>query len=302
MLKPWEMITFQLDIAPAIVAAGIMAAGALEGQRQSSAAASSATKQGREFARDSAWDEWQRQQIFSEQQNAKLWGYRASDIPEKVKGAKAAGIHPLFALGTSSSYSPTSYTSGAVAPQGFSGSYAGEGLAKASRHIGRGIMNKAAAAKAAEIHELQIQKMKGEIQLDQSALLDAASKRKLAEQSMYWGDSDPGITGEETKVYPYGTKQGLPLELRPLAQTARRSLPLRSEVIADDGYRYRIIDPDTGDEASQADLVAQMVLRHTRKARKAPGRELRIQFNRLASAIKRRWRAGLKSTRRRRER
>ncbi len=216
-----------------------------------------------------------------------------------VADAKAAGLHPLFALGSAGAGS----ASIAMSPTPTAGGSAAAGIAAAGKTIGEGIRGYAKGkrtarldAAAAELHALAVRSAQGKIQLDDLEAQRRASDLAVSTQRQFWGDSDTGIGGvmegqpSDTKIFPYGTRAGIPLELRPRTDYGLKSRPLRSEVIADDGYRYRIIDPDTGDELSQADLFQQMVLRHTRKARLAPGRELRIQFNRAAAAIKRKWR------------
>jgi len=208
-----------------------------------------------------------------------------------VKDAKAAGLHPLFALGTSGGFSGGTAFSG----QAPSGSHLGRGVAAAAKYAGKGVDTHLAKGRQQqiagmddELHGLRVRKMEAEIALDELAI---ASKQKMGEQTPMWGDGDPGLSmgDPSTKTYPYGTKKGPPLEVRPTTAYGKTSRPMQSEVIAADGYRYNIIDPDTGDEISQADLVAQIILRHTRSARKAPGREMRIQANRLASLLKKKY-------------
>ncbi len=230
-------------VAPAIVAAGIVAAGALESQRRKSAAASGQSKMSRSFALHQGNIDWQRQNEF-----------RSTEYQTRVKDAQAAGLHPLFALGTGgSTFSPTSRT-----PGGSSGSFAGDGLATASRAIGRGITGAASNRREQELHVLRVQKMGREIALDDAALMKAASDRKLAEQSaLYWGDTQAGITGPQAKTYPYGTKSGPALNMRPLTATARQSVPQYVEAVGPRGRR-KILNPETGlDEVSQVEYVAR---------------------------------------------
>ncbi len=148
--------------------------------------------------------------------------------------------------------------------------------------------------KAAEMAE---RRLASQINVDDA---QAMYYRSLAAKAAQ--DAGSGAPGDGVEVYPYGTQRGTELIKRPLVVMPRTSRPMRTEVIADDGYRYKIIDPDTGDELSQMDLFQQMVLRHTKKARKAPGRELRIQLMRWARKAKQAYKRGLKSTRERRQR
>ena len=180
-----------------------------------------------------------------------------------MQDAKDAGLHPLFAMGTAGSYSPSGYSGssvGSVPPAGFSGSYAGEGLAEAGRAIASGVRGAASAKREQELHVLRLQKMRREIMLDDAALMKAASDRKMAEQAaMYWGDSQAGITGPDltAKTYPYGRKSGPRLNVRPLQATGRTSLPQYTELVGPKGRRM-VLNQDSGlDEVAQVEYVAR---------------------------------------------
>lgn len=56
-----------------------------------------------------------------------------NQIQYKVADAKAAGLHPLYALGSSANFSPTSYT---PTGQSETGSALGRGIAEAGRQVG----------------------------------------------------------------------------------------------------------------------------------------------------------------------
>jgi len=56
-----------------------------------------------------------------------------NQIQYKVADAKAAGLHPLYALGSSANFSPTSYT---PTGQNETGSALGRGIAEAGRNVG----------------------------------------------------------------------------------------------------------------------------------------------------------------------
>ncbi len=215
-------------------------------------------------------------------------GHLKEGIRWRVEDAKAAGIHPLFALGSPGAgatvnvpHRPRSGGGGGTYPQGGP--------------------SKSAERRAEEQHQQNIQRGHVELLKSQSELRRMLQVENYKRPAL-WPEDEGQSMGQGAQVYPFGTKKGLPLRKRPLVQFPRTSRPMRAEIIADDGYRYRIIDPDTGDEISQADLAAQIVLRHTRKARKAPGRELWLQARKLAAKIRREYRQGLKSTRDRRQR
>ncbi len=221
--------------------------------------------------------------------------------------AEAAGLHPLFALGSagagsaSISMSPTP-----------TGTAAGTGLQRAGEAIQRGISEYGKQkrttrldAAAAELHALAVQSAKGKIHLDELEAQRRASDLAVSTQRQFWGGSDSGMDSNYgqtgPRLVPYTTRAGLPLESRPLEEYPRQSIPLRKEVIGDDGYRYRPISSEAGDELSWVDLFQQMVMRHVRKARKAPGRELKIQFERAARLMAGRHRGRKIQKRRRRQ-
>ncbi len=254
---------------PAIIAAGAkIGAGVLAARAQPSG------PQGRSFALHQGDIEYARQN-------------RA--YQDRVADAEKAGLHPLFALGSSANYSPTSAT-----PQyPRSGSYAGEGIAQAGADIAKGMRRSEELKVSNEIHGLRVEKMKREIALDDAELLRRASDLKMSEQqSLYWGDANAGITSTgspEAKTYPFGTKVGPPLNMRPLSATGRMSIPLRAEMIADDGWRYRMLNPDANmDELAEADLVWQWTMRKTRQARLALPRNIQIWLGQYKAARARR--------------
>lgn len=150
----WPM---ELPIAPVIIAAGIAAAGAIASSKQASSAASSATSQGRNFQFD----------MYKMQEHEARQKYRLA-----AEDAKLAGLHPLFALGTSPNFQPTAYSQ-----PGSSGSAAGDGLARASQAIAGGVrgyerqkVTARAENRAQEIHDMTISKMGVEIARDNLAL------------------------------------------------------------------------------------------------------------------------------------
>ncbi len=182
-----------------------------------------------------------------------------SQFQRAVVDAKAAGLHPLFALGSSANYSP----SGSYAQ---TGSAAGEGIARAGEHIAAGMRQAKAGertekldAVSAEIHNLRIQKMGREIALDDAELMKRASDLRMAEtRNLYWGDGGTGLSsgGLETRTYPYGVKQGPPLEERPLTATGRQSMPETIESVSPDGTRMQLLNPDLGlDEVGQVEYL-----------------------------------------------
>jgi len=149
------------------VGAAIAAASALASAAASSkAGSSSATKQGRQFSLDM----YKRELSDS---NTKL--------QRTVKDAQSAGLHPLFALGSSANYSPTAQT-----PSG-SPSVGHEGIAAAGRAIGQGVDQHRADAKS-KLARQQSLRM-GEAQI------------KLAEQTIQKNDIDLLAANSATAIY-----------------------------------------------------------------------------------------------------
>lgn len=213
--------------------------------------------------------------------SVRLEQYRRSDkfLRRSVIDAKKAGLHPLFALGTSTNMSPTFSGMGPS-----SGSYIGEGIARAGEQIQSGIAEDKRAkrttqldAASAQIHALRLEKMKREISLDDAQLMKMASDQKLAEQQMgYWGNPG-GMGGMEAKTFPYGVERGMELHRRPLTQTSRQSNPLVQELVGPDGFRYKVLTDDAGDEIKQIHLAWKLMERGARKI--WMGRQLQAKLN-----------------------
>ena len=199
-----------------------------------------------------SWDK----QVYADQKAREDNKYQRAVID-----AKAAGLHPLFALGTSGAGSRS------ISFPGRTGSYAGQGLANIGNAIGNEINRRegeqkaqAAAApahqKAGEVHALTTEKMRGEIDLDQQQLFDMklSSDLKMQEQRAMWGSPDTGIGGD-TKLTPFG-EETLPTELRPTVMHANLSFPEFIELVGKHGGKMYGLNPDAGmDEIGQAYYV-----------------------------------------------
>lgn len=198
-----------------------------------------------------------------------------------VNDAKAAGLHPLFALGTSGSFG-----GGGQSFPG-TGSYAGDGISRIGDAVAEGITGTAAEKRTSkldaagrEIHVRRLAKMDREIALDDAELLKRASDLKMAEQqSLYWGNPGgamgAGMGGPESRTFPMDTKRGLELQRRPLTMSSRSSIPEKIEVVGADGHRYTIVNPALGDEVSQFDYLierGQRALKQIYRGRQQSGR------------------------------
>lgn len=256
-------------VAPAIAAAGIAAGASIAGGIMGSRAQASASSQSRQFQADFA--KWQLSH------DRKKYRYAVED-------AKAAGLHPLFALGTSPGFTPTA-TAGAPP----SGNYMGEGVARAGEAISKGITGAATAKQVAEAHAITMARQAKGLERDHIELLKAESDLARLTQG---ANAGPRMTPDGAIVHPLGEGfhapgaamrqlQGSAVHTRPRLEKPNLSIPLRAELIADDGWRYRVLSPEAGmDEIGQADLVYQWLMRKTRQARLALPREIKIWMGR----------------------
>ncbi len=195
--------------------------------------------------------------------------YAQNKYPWAVESAKEAGLHPLFALGAAGSGGTLGGANTTIRAGGGGGGY------------GARSPNKAMMAA-----QIRTEGLRGDFLQEQIEASRAARQRQ----------GQPYDSGEGAIVYPMGSKVGSPLSWgEPLRDRARvdyptTSRPMKTTVIADDGARFRIIDPDTGDEVSQADLVWEVAKHYGYKSIMAVPREVRLQYRRLAAQLKRKWR------------
>lgn len=172
-----------------------------------------------------------------------------------VEGARQAGLHPLFALGSG----------------GGGGFQGGPVRGGDSPRVGSG----GGAGVPRTMTDAQVEAVKASAANDyaQASYWDAKAAQLGQAKG---GDPNAGFGGEGVTI----TKlpQGRPIAKRPLIEEPRKSVPMRMEVIADDGYRYRPISKDVGDEMAELDLFYQGMMRMTKQARLALPREVRRGF------------------------
>lgn len=234
MLNPvrWLLACFtpRCGIAPAIIAAGISAAGALASSKQAASASASATKQGRQFQLD-----MYRQQLVDQ----------GKEYITRAKYAKKAGLHPLFALGTSPGFSPTLPSVGG----GYGGAGA-DGIARAGEAIGQGFLNYKAEKKLDEIHALNVAKAKQELRAGELGIMKLQNDIQRAGQAANYLRG----AGDGVNVYPMGVEAPRP-QMRPLRVDPRVSAPKDSELVDEKGRKFKIYH-----EAAQADEINQVRL------------------------------------------
>jgi len=211
-------------------------------------------------------------------------------IQRRVADAKAAGIHPLFALGASGGYGSAS-----VSGQSPSGSFLGEGITQAGKELARGMRGRTSAKVAARGEDrserllaAQIGNLESRTRYNDVQAMAAASALKRVEQDVWSGDaslSGAGVGGPEARTFPIGTP-GTDIQRRPLTMTSNRSVPLKSEYVGDDGYRYRAISQEAGDELGQIDLFVELAQRQAKKL--WSGTKLNMRLKKIRDAANKR--------------
>ncbi len=206
-------------VAPVIIAAAITAAASTAQNARNQSAANSATKQGRQFAVDMYNTELTHERENYDkryaQQRADFLSDRSTNLQNMVQDAKAAGLHPAFAMGgaQAGNFSPaiSSRAPSALAPP--SGSYAGSGISAAGKALAAGIRGNAAAklaaineARNAEMHEANMVGIRTQNARDEISLMAEGNEFKRAEMAAL---NNPTASGEllkpaEPEARPHG--------------------------------------------------------------------------------------------------
>lgn len=215
---------------------------------------------------DSASDAAASQERWSQRSYDLAWDSYTQGIRRKVKDAKAAGIHPLYALGAQTS-SP-SFSAG-VAPR--SGSALGGALEQIggmlSRMRGSGDARAQEEAAVAEELEAMNRRQVSQAQvrsLDASAARDSAeaqlalTRAKMAEQSVLNVRAAGDGTG---KKIPVAFSPGISSPgLGDPTGNENQAHPMWVQVVRPDGSIGRVLNPDTNmDEINQAIYIADEV-------------------------------------------
>lgn len=165
--------------------------------------------------------------------------------------AKAAGLHPLFALGAGGAGGGSPAMSVGSSP---SGSHLGGGISRAAAQIG----SRMTGADERALHAAQEQRSQESHTMDMAQEQLRLSALKRAEQKAISGIDvwEPG-QGDVAITHPIGTQLGVPLDKRPLSSTGRRSVPMWMETMTKDGPS-RVLNPDMGmDEVGQVEFLRQ---------------------------------------------
>lgn len=242
-------------------AAAAQAAVKIADQFITSRSGSSAAAQSRK-AREHDYNMFLNQKAAAEQ-------FERESMTRQVQGARAAGIHPLFAVGKSGNFSPTSFAGGGGG-HGVRSDLAG-GVSDAFTTLRQGRMD----AQTKQMNDIAIERQKVALAKDQLELQAANAALAGAKRQAMWGDGlgAPGTGNDATaKTYPYGTKRGPELRLRPLTAEGRRSIPETIELVGPDGEYYTIVNPEIGDESAQGSYWYEKAKRGVVKSLEARAR------------------------------
>jgi len=203
---------------------------------------------------------------------------RGSQIQARVADAKAAGIHPLFALGASGGYSGGGASfgqsrSGTQFSTGGLGSAIDRAMAEKSRKTRMGTLD----AAQAEMQKAQIRNLNSRSQINEIEAMARSSEEAKGRQDVWSTGAgrgnfgDYGVEGGEARTFPLKSR-GRDVHMRPLTQSSRSSIPEMIEIVGDDGYRYRIVNPALGDEVAQGHYLWEKGKRQMSKAFRNPRR------------------------------
>lgn len=203
----------------------------------------------------------------------------------RVKDAKAAGLHPLFAMGGSMGGSPSFSTGGHPGRTTETGSALGRGIQRAGQGIAQAMKPKSPLI-LAELNERaartdHIREQTRQLKLDEQR----ANHTRASEQP--WDEGPDPKTGVAIlKALPRGRLKGrnrdpLP-QNRPRRITPTTSASAYSTLVRPDGTKIKIFDKEAqADELNQAYIAYQEILHSIRTTgKKVPQWLYDIAYNR----------------------
>lgn len=221
-----------------------------------------------------------------EWQRAKLSGELG-----RVADAKAAGIHPLFALG-SAGYQPQSTVTSQPQPATGGGAAIGRSLERWQQRKQTNQRLAATDQADAEFRLSQIRRMDAQSALDEQEFARLNSDNATTLQDA-WSRNE-GIPQNLPDEVTTHRQTGRELSARPLTEESRRSAPMRMEVLLDDGTKLRVVGKNW-DEVSQADLIYQIAVHYASqgmtkvaawaKARREAGHPKHRRAHKMSSQI-----------------
>jgi len=180
-------------------------------------------------------------------------------VQDRTEDARAAGIHPLYALGAGG-YQPQGTQVMAPSPTGSGGGVAiGRSL---DRYLQSQKSNTRLAAQdegVGKVQAAQVRRLNSQSTLDELEAMAITSGEKVAEQDAWTSGYGRG-TGLPDEITTHrGSGRALPK--RPLTEESRRSAPMRMEVVLSDGTKLQVVGKNW-DEVSQADLLYQVAVHY----------------------------------------
>ena len=178
-----------------------------------------------------------------------------NQLQDRVKDARAAGLHPLFALGGGGSISPTM--------GGTTGSSMGDGVARAGQAVAQGVRGFVSDKRNQKLDDMaalesaaRISKLNTERKLDEVELMQKWSDLAMAETTAKSGprqNPDGSVVVPAHAVSPGGIP--LPSE-RPTSHEPNITSPGYMTYIDDDGNERRLYHKDMqADELNQLRLA-----------------------------------------------
>lgn len=207
------------------------------------------------------WSDKQSRKSEKRQLSEARYQFEQQRLPQVVKDARQAGLHPLFALGGSAGASPT-----VTAGQPSTGSHAGDAIARAGERYARSQGDKLAA----ELLRAQIAGEKSRTKGQEIENMAAASELARTTQRATMGSARtiPVPEGERSTFIPVG-RQAPGLAHRETESFAKQSHPKHIEMVGEHGRR-KTLNPDLGlDELAQvlygADILGELISSHVRE-------------------------------------
>ena len=231
-----------------------------------------------ESQRQFNWLGNQRQREFE-----RLAAERDTYIQRRVRDARAAGVHPLFALGANAgggvmgsggttvagAYLPGSSgvpgTSAGFPGQSPTGSHVGTGLGEVARLIASEIAETQRLKAEAPERRARIRAATASAQRDEAAAAESRSRVKRAELEA--NSTRPARAGVEVTALG----EDIPLRERTLENLPNRSYPLMVRAYRADGTYIDVVNPELG-----ADEINQAILAHDYARRGVSGVVSRI--------------------------